>query len=364
MFMVLDRNGAPVMNGKQRLEVIIIQTLETDTMSATTSNGEVLDGPVVAVLCQAVGMCIPNFTNFMAPEPEKYKSARGHAAVSAVAKVNSGHLFPLPKALVFVERPAIFVPHSDILAVEFRRPQSVTFDLVLHTAPREAPGESGAGGSIQKVEFSQIDKGEMGRLQSYFANSKIKLYDPVAPPRLGNGGGAAGATAGGGAGGAGPSHGAAEVEQIGEDDDDDNDDDDDDEDFDPSLPEHLISGHPPAKRPRTDPSGSGAGPSNASGAGPSSGRCDVDMGEEEEEDEEDEESEDEESEGEDDEDELADLTDEDDLRADDVRQRVRHGDGMHATDGGRRAHLKRPRSDDDVEDEEEEDEDEDEEEED
>ncbi|EFJ49366.1 hypothetical protein VOLCADRAFT_89719 [Volvox carteri f. nagariensis] len=325
LFLVLDKSGSAVMNGKQRLEVIIVQTLESDSLTATASSGEVLEGPVAAVVCQAVGMCIPNFANFLAPEPEVYKSARGHVAVPAVVKVNSGLLFPLPGAVLFAERPAIFIPHSDILGVEYRRPQSATFDLVVHTKSGTAGGAgeasasgpagaaaSGGGGVAvpasapqqqqQQVEFSQIDRGELGRLQSYFATSKIR----------------------------------------------------------------VRGGKRPSKRPRSELSGAVAGsslPGGSSGAGPSGSRQ-VEMedmeGTEDGDDDEDEDDEGEDSyDDEEDEDELADLTDEEDLRADDVRQRVgRSGGAVAAAAAGKGAPSRSLKSRMEAEEEEEEEEEE------
>ncbi|KXZ43258.1 hypothetical protein GPECTOR_96g724 [Gonium pectorale] len=232
LFVVLDRQGEPVMNGKQRLEALIVQTLESDTLSTTASTGEVLDGPTVAVLCQAVGMCLPSFDNFLAPNPDVYKSAKGHNAVPAIVKVSPGLLFPLAGALLFAERPALFVPHSDVLAVEFRRPSSATFDLVLHVRSAKAGGEGGSGGeTVQQLEFSQVDSAELGRLRNYFASSRIQPYDPAAPPKVG----------------AGPSGGAPEAgddddDDEGRDDKDDDSEDDDDEDFDPAELQRMEDG--------------------------------------------------------------------------------------------------------------------------
>lgn len=53
------------------------QTLETDTMSSIAASGELLEGPLAAVVCQAVGMCVANFRNFLAPDPDIYRSSRG-----------------------------------------------------------------------------------------------------------------------------------------------------------------------------------------------------------------------------------------------------------------------------------------------
>ncbi len=90
-------------------------------------------------------ICVHAALHAVCPRPCAYTSPTrvlclpaGQLAVSAVVKVSHGHLFPLPGALLFVEKPALFVPHADLLGAEWRRVQSATFDLVLHVAK---PGE-------------------------------------------------------------------------------------------------------------------------------------------------------------------------------------------------------------------------------
>ncbi len=87
-------------------------------------------------------------------------------AIAATVKVNPGFLFPLPRAFCFVERPPMLIPHSDIRGYELARAggSSVTFDLLLHLKAGGAP-----------VEFSQLDRVELGRLQSYLEASKLKV---------------------------------------------------------------------------------------------------------------------------------------------------------------------------------------------
>ncbi|KAG2425419.1 hypothetical protein HYH02_015026 [Chlamydomonas schloesseri] len=353
LFVVLDRNGPPVMNGKQRLEAVIIQTLETEMLKATTAAGDALDGPAAAVLCEALALAKPGFQEFIAPDPELFKTAKGHVGVSAYVKASAGHLFPLRGGLLFAERPPIFLPLADVLAVEYRRPQSATFDLVLHVRPRDgaSSASSSSSAAVQQLEFSQVDKAELGRLQSYFSACKVKPYDPAAPPRLDGGGGSGGAGGGaaGGAGAAGAGGGDADE------DDDEDESDADDEDFDPSELQRLESGRA-AKRQRTGASGSGAGPSTSKAAAEGAANDDDDDNEDEEaeadgeSEEESEEDEDEDSYDEDEE--LADLTDEDDMAAEVVRRAAKRGGGQ-AAGGGQEE--EEDDDDDDDDDEEEED---------
>ncbi|KAG2501087.1 hypothetical protein HYH03_000905 [Edaphochlamys debaryana] len=318
LVIALNRSGPAAMNGKQRLQAVVIQTLESDTLDLVAPSGEALQGPTVAVVCQAVGMAIPDFANFLAPSPELYTSAKGNVAVGAVVGASQGFLFPLEGALLFAERPPLLLPHVATLAYEVRRPQSSTCDLVVHM--RE-------GDAIVPVEFSQVEKAELGRLISYFERCRIKPYDPSNPPKLA----ADGAAGGGGSG--------TNGEDDGDGDSDDEDDSEDDEDFDPSALERLESGGRAAKRARTERSGAagaGVGPSS-SGAGSNVARdvamrgADEDDAEEEEaeagssEDEGEEDSDDDDEDSYDEEEELADLTDEDDVPAEAVRARAKGG---------------------------------------
>ena len=96
----------------------------------------------------------------------------GDPAIEATVKVSPGFLFPLPSAFCFVERPQIFLSHSDIRCYELLR-RGATFDL--HLYPK--PGSTGAAGGAKAapLEFSQLDLAELGRLISYLERSKLKV---------------------------------------------------------------------------------------------------------------------------------------------------------------------------------------------
>lgn len=83
--------------------------------------------------------------------------------MGANVKVSSGFLFPLATAFAFLERPALFVPHASVARVEMIRANGVssTFDVVLELQ----------GG--ERLEFGQIDRAELGRVQSYMARTGL-----------------------------------------------------------------------------------------------------------------------------------------------------------------------------------------------
>lgn len=239
---------------------------------------------------------------FISPDPDVFTSATGgNLAVAANNKVAAGYLFPLPDALCFVERPALLVRHADISCVELGRANGVssTFDLIITL--NKQPGEKGG----QMLEFGQIDRSDLGRIQSYIAARRL-------PTSLPDEDGDAGAADAAPSSSAGPS--SARVIGLGDytlDEDDDDDDEEEDSDFDPAAESGSEGGgggraRRGAKRQRVV---------YASGAGPSSAAADM-----EEDDEEDEESYGGEDSGSDDgssdeDDEEVELTDEEDIPA-------------------------------------------------
>lgn len=95
--------------------------------------------------------------------------------VGATNKVNPGFLFPLPRHILFIERPPLCIPHSAVSGLEFARPASSTFDMVLHLKKPPNGGSGGGGGAAVVVELSQIDRNELGRLQAYAQRCRIKV---------------------------------------------------------------------------------------------------------------------------------------------------------------------------------------------
>ncbi|KAK9807931.1 hypothetical protein WJX73_004210 [Symbiochloris irregularis] len=150
-----------VQYGKQSLQGIVIQTLATDTLDVVSPSGSGrLQGPCPVVLCQAFGICKqPDGVSFASPSPQVFATSTGALAVEAVVKVSQGYLYPLADALCFLEKPALYIPLSEVEAMELSRAGGVssTFDLVVQMK---------AGNS---QEFSNLPKAELGPVQQYIA---------------------------------------------------------------------------------------------------------------------------------------------------------------------------------------------------
>lgn len=102
---------------------------------------------------------------------DHYKSSKGAKAVSCSVKAADGHLFPLKASLVFIHKPVMYIKHSELKHVEFKRTGAGvlrTFDLSLTTIKGD-----------QNVTFVSIDKDEQKSLFEYFkaAGIKIKTVD-------------------------------------------------------------------------------------------------------------------------------------------------------------------------------------------
>ena len=106
---------------------------------------------------------------FTSSDPSVFRAASGSdLAVAANVRTASGWLFPLPGALLFLGRPPRFVRHADVAGVEFARvgATSSTFDVTVHLTH-----EAGGG----RVEFGQIDRAELARLQGYVQERRLPV---------------------------------------------------------------------------------------------------------------------------------------------------------------------------------------------
>ena len=141
---------------------------------------------------------------FTSSDPAVFRAASGDLAVSTNVRTAGGWLFPLPGALLFLGKPAQFIRHSEVAGCEFARvgATSSTFDLEVRLT-----GLGQSGGKGARVEFGQMDRGDLPRLQAYVAERRLPVRADRARGRgfrwgLGDEGG------GGCGGGEGLTHGA------------------------------------------------------------------------------------------------------------------------------------------------------------
>jgi hypothetical protein len=169
IFLHIDKT-AGIFNGKSPLHAVVIQTTATSDMSLPNPKGTGdIKGKAVIVLCRVFGSMGVSASSFISPDPTIFQSAtKAAAGVEAYIKAKCGFLFPMSAGLCFLESPATFIPKSAIRCFEFARANgaSVTFDLFVHLKD----------GNHQ--EFSQIDRSELGPLQSYIKNVGLVIGAP------------------------------------------------------------------------------------------------------------------------------------------------------------------------------------------
>ncbi|EMR10104.1 hypothetical protein PNEG_01383 [Pneumocystis murina B123] len=104
--------------------------------------------------------------------PSTFRSYRGHAAVKCSMKASEGNLFCLDKSFLFIPKPSIWIPISEISYVTlFRINTSVsasrTFDLTF----------SLKGGAY--YQFSNINREEQKLLEDFMKSKNIKIENDL-----------------------------------------------------------------------------------------------------------------------------------------------------------------------------------------
>ena len=93
-------------------------------------------------------------------------------AIHCQVKVSDGHLYPLKNSLIFIQKPIIYLKHSEIKYVEFSRIGSQagvtgkSFDISVVRIDNE---------SGNTEQFKNIDTQELRVMMEYFKTSGIKM---------------------------------------------------------------------------------------------------------------------------------------------------------------------------------------------
>ena len=125
-----------------------------------------LTGNKAVALCSALGRLGVPPSAFHAPDPAAFRAAGGGQAVGAAAGAQQGYLFPMPRALAFVKKPAVLVCLDDVAAAELRRADapSSTFDLAIHSKTGGKP-----------VEFGAVPRAELGGLRAWLEAARVPV---------------------------------------------------------------------------------------------------------------------------------------------------------------------------------------------
>ena len=105
--------------------------------------------------------------------PKQYVSDRENSCVKCNLKTNEGHLYPLGKCFIFINKPALVVKYEDLELVEFKISAQNTVRLFEMVFVIKVNAKSIVDG--KELAFSGIDKSEFNNLHSFLESKKIKI---------------------------------------------------------------------------------------------------------------------------------------------------------------------------------------------
>lgn len=121
------------------------------------------------------------FTERRVVLPGSYESKDGLPGISCSLKANEGHLYALEKCVLFLTKPTVLIPYSEVGIITFSRvgqgSAQRTFDMEISTTH---------GGPTHN--FGNIDRAEQPLLESYFRskNLKVRNDEKIAQEMLAN----------------------------------------------------------------------------------------------------------------------------------------------------------------------------------
>ncbi len=121
-----------------------------------------------------VSQCFKGLTETKVTVPGSYTSRHHQAGVSCSLKASEGHLYPLEKCFLFITKPTVYIPLSEIAYTTFSRvggastSSSRTFDLTFTL--RGGNGEH---------QFSNINREEQKALEDFIKVKGIKIKDDI-----------------------------------------------------------------------------------------------------------------------------------------------------------------------------------------
>ncbi|KAK6201035.1 DNA polymerase delta binding protein [Scheffersomyces amazonensis] len=124
--------------------------------------------------------CLRGLTERRLIMPGSFKSSIGQPGITCSLKASEGYLYPLDRCFVFVTKPTIYIPFSEISNITMSRTgggvtASKTFDLEIHVR-----------GSGQPHIFGSIDRAEQETIERFSAEKgiRIKNEEKIAKARL------------------------------------------------------------------------------------------------------------------------------------------------------------------------------------
>lgn len=112
--------------------------------------------------------CLKGLTERRLIVPSSFQSRVLQAGVSCSLKASEGHLFPLDRCFLFLTKPTVYIPYSEVSSVTMSRTSSGlasrTFDLEVNLR----------GGNLAHV-FANIDKEEQEGIERYCQEKGLRI---------------------------------------------------------------------------------------------------------------------------------------------------------------------------------------------
>lgn len=123
---------------------------------------------------QVVGQLFKGMTGKKVVFPGSYTTSHGQAGVSCSLKASEGYFYPLDKCFLFIPKPTVYIPFTEVASVTFSRvggsvSASRTFDMTIVL-------RSGAG----EHQFSNIAREEQAALDAFIKSKNIKIKNESA----------------------------------------------------------------------------------------------------------------------------------------------------------------------------------------
>lgn len=174
----------PLRQGQTRYPFLVIQFLKDDELEvelnvADSEFEEKYAGKLKKKYDEATHEVVGNLFRGLSGRkmivPGSFTSVHAQAGVSCSLKASEGYIFPLETCFMFVPKPTVYIPLSEIKYVTFSRlgggsgGSSRTFDLTITLLNN--------GGEHQ---FSNIDREEQVALEGYIKTKGIRIEDDKA----------------------------------------------------------------------------------------------------------------------------------------------------------------------------------------
>ncbi|KAH3662354.1 hypothetical protein OGAPHI_005606 [Ogataea philodendri] len=125
---------------------------------------------------------LKGFTERRVVVPGSFLSKDSQVAISCSLKANEGQLYPLEKCLLFVTKPTVLIPYSEVTNIVFSRIGSGT------GASRTFDMEVNMRNGARSHSFGNMDRGEQTLLENFLKSKNVKVRndEKVAQEMLAN----------------------------------------------------------------------------------------------------------------------------------------------------------------------------------